>query len=239
MNKKKMLALCICIAMLAIALIGGTMAYFTDDKEQTNTFTAGNVGITLDEAVVKEDGNGNLIATEDRTSAAQTYRLYPAQKITKDPTITVASPSEATYVAAKITVTDGEGDIQKIIGMNYKNLIDVTKILEGGYVQTGLKPSAEYKGLPVYGDNTYTLYQTIESEGTYVFYLFVEDAKKAGDKIVLFDTLKIDSEWDNEEMAELKELKIDVKAYAVQQHGFSKCIDAMKAAFATDFSYFN
>lgn len=47
--KKKILAFSICIAMLAIALIGGTMAYFTDKDEKTNVFTVGNIDIDLHE----------------------------------------------------------------------------------------------------------------------------------------------------------------------------------------------
>ena len=54
--KKKIIALCVCIAMLAIALIGGTMAYFTDTKTETNVMTAGRVKIVLNEE--KRGDNG-------------------------------------------------------------------------------------------------------------------------------------------------------------------------------------
>ena len=47
--KKKILAFSICIAMLAIALIGGTMAYFTDTDQAENVFTVGNIDIDLRE----------------------------------------------------------------------------------------------------------------------------------------------------------------------------------------------
>lgn len=45
--KKKILALCLCIAMLAVAIVGGTLAYFTDTDDATNTFTVGNIAIDL------------------------------------------------------------------------------------------------------------------------------------------------------------------------------------------------
>ena len=45
--KKKILALCLCVAMLAIAIVGGTLAYFTDTDTETNTFTVGNIKIDL------------------------------------------------------------------------------------------------------------------------------------------------------------------------------------------------
>lgn len=48
--KKKILAMMLCVAMLAIAIVGGTMAYFTDTDAETNTFVVGNVDIELIES---------------------------------------------------------------------------------------------------------------------------------------------------------------------------------------------
>ena len=48
--KKKLLAIVLCVAMLAIAIVGGTLAYFTDTDTETNTFTVGNVKIDLIES---------------------------------------------------------------------------------------------------------------------------------------------------------------------------------------------
>ena len=45
--KKKILAMCLCVAMLAIAIVGGTLAYFTDTDSADNTFVTGNVKIEL------------------------------------------------------------------------------------------------------------------------------------------------------------------------------------------------
>ena len=45
--KKKIVALCLVVALAATAIIGGTLAYFTDNDAKTNTFTVGNVKIQL------------------------------------------------------------------------------------------------------------------------------------------------------------------------------------------------
>ncbi len=45
--KKKILALSMCIALAAIAIVGASLAYFTDTKSEKNTFTVGNVKIEL------------------------------------------------------------------------------------------------------------------------------------------------------------------------------------------------
>ena len=47
MTKKKILVLALSIAMVAILAVGGSLAYFTDKDEATNTFTVGNVKIEL------------------------------------------------------------------------------------------------------------------------------------------------------------------------------------------------
>jgi len=52
--KKKIVALCLVVALVATAVVSGTLAYFTDTDEATNTFTSGNVKIEQNE----KDRNG-------------------------------------------------------------------------------------------------------------------------------------------------------------------------------------
>ena len=47
--KKKILAVVLCLALLAITVVGGTMAYFTDTGAKQNVFTVGNVSLQLNE----------------------------------------------------------------------------------------------------------------------------------------------------------------------------------------------
>lgn len=54
--KKKITALCLCVALLAIAVVGASLAYFTDTKSATNTFSVGNVKIDLIEQQKGENG---------------------------------------------------------------------------------------------------------------------------------------------------------------------------------------
>ena len=55
--KKKLTAIFLCIALVAIAIVGASMAYFTDTKNATNTFTVGNVKIDLIESKYHREGN--------------------------------------------------------------------------------------------------------------------------------------------------------------------------------------
>ena len=56
--KKKVTALCLCVALLAVAVVGASLAYFTDTKTATNTFTVGNVKIDLIESRFHRTGSG-------------------------------------------------------------------------------------------------------------------------------------------------------------------------------------
>lgn len=39
--KKKLIAIFLCVALVAIAVVGASLAYFTDTDKATNTFTVG------------------------------------------------------------------------------------------------------------------------------------------------------------------------------------------------------
>lgn len=56
--KKKITALCLCVALLAVAVVGASLAYFTDTKSATNTFTVGNVKIDLLESSLHRENAG-------------------------------------------------------------------------------------------------------------------------------------------------------------------------------------
>ena len=88
--KKKIIALCLIVALAATAVIGGTLAYFTDTDEATNVFTTGNVDITLDEPNWDEDN----------------AKLIPSRRIVKDATIIVEEGSERAYTFMKIELSD-------------------------------------------------------------------------------------------------------------------------------------
>lgn len=61
--KKKIVALCLCVALAVVAIGGATLAYFTDTKTATNTFTVGNVKIDLLESQYHRvnAGRGNAV----------------------------------------------------------------------------------------------------------------------------------------------------------------------------------
>ena len=61
--KKKILSLALAVALAAIAIVGGTLAYFTDTDGATNVMTTGNVEIVQNEQ--ERNAEGALVAFED------------------------------------------------------------------------------------------------------------------------------------------------------------------------------
>ena len=112
--KKKLVTLCAALALCATAIIGGTLAYFTDIKTAENTFVVGNVSITLDEAQVNEMGEKD----GDTRVTGNKYKLIPGHTYIKDPTITVNDGSLDSYLFVKvengIANLEGEGEKGKI-----------------------------------------------------------------------------------------------------------------------------
>lgn len=94
---RKSLILAACAIMLVCATIAGTLAYLTATDSVKNTFTVGNVAITMDETDV-DDSTPN----EDRDTENK-YKLLPGQTYTKDPIIHVSATSEDCYVFVKVT----------------------------------------------------------------------------------------------------------------------------------------
>ena len=74
--KKKILALSMCIALAAIAIVGASLAYFTDTKSATNTFTVGNVKIQLLESSLHRENAGYSNGTTEDQLKPQNAELW-------------------------------------------------------------------------------------------------------------------------------------------------------------------
>lgn len=83
--KKKTLALVLALTLLVAGIVGGTLAWLTDQTDEVkNTFTVGDINIGL-------------------TETTADYKMVPGNTIAKDPTVTVKANSEACWLFVKIT----------------------------------------------------------------------------------------------------------------------------------------
>lgn len=101
-NAKKALLLVLCAVLLVAASVAGTLAYLTSNASVSNTFTVGNVSITMVETKVNEYGVALTDENAGTTNEGNTYKLIPGHTYTKDPTITVSENSENCYILVKI-----------------------------------------------------------------------------------------------------------------------------------------
>ena len=103
--KKKLLVLGLCVALAAIAIAGASLAYFTDTKSATNTFTVGNVKIDLIESRFHRQGNDNSgdasIPDPTGTASGMKYLNDGAKAFTDDEIKTDAETYATDYLAVK------------------------------------------------------------------------------------------------------------------------------------------
>lgn len=98
---KKILALLLCAVLLVGASVAGTVAYLTDkDNQVTNTFTIGNIEITLKEYAV--DPQSGLKDTSSEVDKLENLELVPGREIQKHPFVTVVANSEPCYLFVKV-----------------------------------------------------------------------------------------------------------------------------------------
>ena len=124
--KKKITALCLCVALLAIAVVGVSLAYLTDTDKAVNTFTVGNIDVVLSETCKVTDSNNKEIegaVTTDKNGVTSFTGLVPSYQITKTPVITNEKDSNEAYVRVAVVMNNKDIINQKIDNI-YENSVN-------------------------------------------------------------------------------------------------------------------
>ena len=122
--KKKILAMSLCVVMLAIAIVGGTLAYFTDTDQETNTFTVGNVKIDLIESRFHREGNDN---------SGDTSIPDPAHKVTADDKMEYVTIGHTMFTNDEIK-TDAETYKNEYLAVKGNNMVPGRGVAKCPYV---------------------------------------------------------------------------------------------------------
>lgn len=206
-RKLKKAALLLCSAVLLVCIsIGATVAYLTSHDTVTNTFTVGNVAITMDEAKVGADGKALTGADAERVHA-NSYKLFPGGEYDKDPTVHVGPASEDAYLGVKV-VFEGSKNADANLKLNMLSIF------------TGVD------------ENAWDIEKKYEGNGDVYYLLTYKSVISAEQNIPLFNKVVIPDEMTNEQIADLNNIKMVITAYAVQKDGFDKASDALTTAFA-------
>ena len=105
--KKKIVALCLCVALAVVAIGGATLAYFTDTDNETNTFTTGGVKIELIEQQRNADGTALEAFENDKVLMPIVGSAQGEQKTVGG----VKLPTAKNYVDKIMTIKNtGESD---------------------------------------------------------------------------------------------------------------------------------
>lgn len=228
MKKNKILALSLCTCLAATAVVGGTLAYFTDTDAATNVFTTGDVKI-------------DLIEDFD----AENAKLIPGIDVTKKVTVQNTG-SEAAYVRVHVAIPSmldsGSKDQPQYAAYNNTLHFNFSKdsIEEGQWNWSTATDGSNYPG----NGGKWNSYQTTVEGISYNVYVITYETALASDQTTSTEAMNkvyLDTKVTNEGMAEiLKELgtiKILVAAEGGQSAGFDNAYDALNTQFGTPGEY--
>lgn len=246
---RRVLLLLACAVLLVSLSVGATLAYLMDDTTVVqNTFTVGSVYIDIWETDTDKDTDTSdnwIIDGEDQgKDKKNAYKVYPGMEYVKDPTIYVQKGSEDCYVGAIITVTAKDfTKLKELVGYEggYLGFNGIVKggVFEQAYTEnpTGTWSNEHIKLIQVPGDTANT------------FYVVWQDIQKMNENadtlLTLFTSIDIPDDWDNDDIAKMDGLDIQIKAFAVQAEGFKSengktaAENALVAAFENDFTVLN
>lgn len=109
--KKKIMAIFLCVALVAIAVVGASLAYFTDTDAKNNVFTTGKVDISLDEKF--DPATAKLLPGSQKKNA-----------VPKEVKIKLEAGSEDAYVwyewliPSALDSTDGSTGLNNVVHVN-------------------------------------------------------------------------------------------------------------------------
>ena len=221
-NRVSRAILMLCGAIVLVCTtVGATLAYLTSTDSVTNTFTVGNIAITLDEAKVNLAGqplkDGNIVenvADADRVKTNE-YKLLPGLEYVKDPTVTVLANSEECYVRVLVKVTNAT---------NFDEIwTDLANPFATG-IFTGWKHSEwqHVDNMDPDGTNDVRVFTLLYAEKV--------PASTTDTKLPpVFSGFIVPEEIDGVGLAKLENTTITVEAHAIQAAGFETAEEAWSA----------
>ena len=251
--KKKITALCLCVALLAVAVVGASLAYFTDNAQADNTFTAGSVKIKLIEEQSNEDhtdfvpyeGNKVLMPIVGSAQGEKYPNGQPMAKNYIDKVVTIKNNGNSAawiraYYAVPSALDDGFGESFNA-GMN---------ILHGNFGNNGDKTTYENEW-KWKNNGKWQYFETVMDGVSYnVYFADYYQPLEAGktteqficgvylDKNVdMKDGKYIDPRHPDADLSILEgTVHYPVFAVAVQADGFDSAAAAMDAAFGAQYN---
>ena len=263
MKKKTILVAAIAVMLVAALVVGGTLAYFTDKDDATNTFTVGNVKINLIEQQRKADNEGNK--TTNLEDFKQGQHLYPiVGSAQNDPKDALGMPTAKNYVDKMVTVENTGSEkayirayfaIPSALDDGYDKFNAGMNVLHfnfGNKVENGVVTTTDGNEWQWTHDGKWNYFETTIDDIKYnVYYADYYQALDAGDTTEQFvQGVYLDKTFDMKDgtpYAFGKAFDVDagwdwsnvscpVYAVACQAAGFDSAAEAMDAAFGAHYN---
>ena len=213
--KKRIVTGALIAAFGAVAVTGGTLAYFTDTDAKTNTFTMGNVQIAL----LEEFGDNDPQTPEKLVPATGSVAAGNLQNAVKKEVTVKNTGSETAYVRVHIAVPSV---FERKLHLDSSERSKATGQWQWGSKYETTINGVDYDVYPVtYG----TALKTEETTAT-----------NAIDRVYL-DNMVTNEQVEQYMEALDEEVQIKVLAEAVQAAGFDDAATALNEAFGTPGNY--
>ena len=254
--KKKITAIFLCVALVAIAVVGASLAYFTDTKSATNTFAVGNVKIEL---IEQQRGENGLEPFE------QNKKLYPIVGSAQGEKDALGMPTAKNYVDKMVTIKNTGSEkayirayfaIPSALDDGYETFnagLNVLHFNFGNKVENGVVTSTEGAEWIWTHGSKWNYFETTLSDGIkynvyYADYYQAVDAGATTEQLV--QGVYLDKSFDIKDgkcYAFGEEVDLDdgwnwnsvscpVFAIACQAEGFDNAAAAMEAAFGAQYN---
>lgn len=252
--KKKILALCLVVALAATAIVGGTLAYFTDKDAETNTFTAGGVKIDLIEQQVNKAGTALEDFAQNQTlmpivGAAQGEKDKFGQPVAEnyiDKIVTIKNTGKSdayirAYFAIPSALDDGEETFNagaNILHFNYGNANGATTYgKQWNWMHDGkwnyFETTIDGVAYNVYFADYYQPLAANATTEQFISGVYLDS------HVDMKNGNYIDTRFPNADLSILKgTVSCPVMAVAVQAAGFDSVSAAVDAAFGANFNPF-
>ena len=234
--KKLIWIMGVALCVMAVALAGVTIAWFTDIKETTNVFTAGDVKISMTELNPEKE----MINVTNHAVQMDYGYIYPGLKVEKNTTITNIG-SEDAYLAAEIVILGHERGIENVLSIPGESTgkLAIDKFFEGGvWGETfTLVASTESYYVTYESDHYIVRYDKRHTDGFWID-VFVKEPLSSGQSLMMWNGFTFPDTWGNDEMLACANLRISVCMFAAQVSGFNSCTEAITTAFNGEFGFY-
>lgn len=252
MKKKTILVAAIAVMLVAALVVGGTLAYFTDKDNATNTFTVGNVDIELLESSLHRE-NAGYVGTPGE-------KLNPDNAELRSEVLKLGSNNTSPYKAGDTFYTDEQikanareykcDNVMLNPGESYHKMPYVVntgkndayiriRVMIPADLDTAILNSSMYTTTALNNKEFTMAYDstgTVERDGVmYNVYTFTRiDPLAAGEMTYwnVWGTIHMDTTATNEQIAQLLPngtFNVLVEADAIQADGFANATDAFAA----------